>query len=245
MASDDGSDRERGILTPTDREFLTGDQSEYTDASIRQKRYRINRRIRESIKDFSLLLEHLSQDRLGKIFHPEDQETRNELWEGVRAGLALFFLQQYEESRHMNLPNDWDVSPDRFFIPPHEQNLLVEAGLRRALKAREESLHDYQEFEYRTAPLDHRDLMRRFNSGEPLTLEEFETLQREATTDDMRWQTRVVHEFAFMDNAQVTEEDEVLLPSDRRLVWNRPLKENEDTTPSWVDEDDYESDEDA
>ena len=235
MSPDSDSDRGRGFLTPTDREFLTGDRSEYEDASIRQKWYRINRRIRNAILDFGLLLEHLPSDRLGMAFYPDDDDDRKKLWDGVRAVLALLFLQQYEEHKQMDLPESWDVDRERFLTPKVNQNRLVEAGLRRALESRGESLHEYEQFDYRTAPLNLKDLWRRFNSGEPLSLEEFETLQREATTADIRWQARVVNDSAFSPNEKITEGDDLLLPRERQLVWNRSLDEFDKT--DWADED--------
>lgn len=225
-------DRDRGILTPSDRKFLIGDRDDYEESSIRQKWYRIVNRVRNSIQDFTLLFETLPPNRLGQIFYPGDRgdADRSDIYQSMRAGLALFFLQQYEEPNQMDLPESWNVPPERFFFPQHRQNRLVERGLRRALESRGEQLHEYEYFEYKTEPLNLENLWRRYQSGEPLTMEEFETLQREATTADIQWQARVVNESAFSENEEITHDDEVLLPRDRHLIWNRSLDENEEKT---------------
>lgn len=56
------ADRERGILTPSDREFLLERKTDYTEHSKKQKRNRIRRRVRNAILDFTILFEHL-EDR--------------------------------------------------------------------------------------------------------------------------------------------------------------------------------------
>ena len=48
-------DRDRGVLTQSDREFLLGRKSDYTEQSRRQKRSRIRRRVRNAVLDFSIL----------------------------------------------------------------------------------------------------------------------------------------------------------------------------------------------
>ncbi|MFA9517723.1 hypothetical protein ACERIT_10985 [Halopenitus sp. H-Gu1] len=66
------SDRPRGILTPSDREFLLGRKTDYTDHSKKQKRNRIRRRVRNAVIDFSILFEYLESRDRETIFDPDD-----------------------------------------------------------------------------------------------------------------------------------------------------------------------------
>lgn len=67
-------DRDRGVLTPSDREFLLGRKTDYTEHSKKQKRNRIRRRVRNAILDFTILFEHLDERDRETVFDPEDDE---------------------------------------------------------------------------------------------------------------------------------------------------------------------------
>lgn len=57
--------RDRGILTPEDREFLRGDKSYEYASGTRRARRRIRDRVRNSVSDFGLLFEYMERrDRL-------------------------------------------------------------------------------------------------------------------------------------------------------------------------------------
>ena len=84
-------DRERGILTPSDREFLLGRKTDYTDHSKKQKRNRIRRRIRNAILDFTIIFEHLEERDRNTVFDPEDDE-RDAYTQGIVDMLALLHL---------------------------------------------------------------------------------------------------------------------------------------------------------
>ncbi|MFP9192809.1 hypothetical protein [Natronosalvus vescus] len=84
-------DRERGILTPSDREFLLGRKTDYTDHSKKQKRNRIRRRIRNAILDFSIIFDHLDDRDRETVFDPEDEE-RDAYTQGIVDMLALLHL---------------------------------------------------------------------------------------------------------------------------------------------------------
>ncbi|MFP8958574.1 hypothetical protein ACLI4Y_17830 [Natrialbaceae archaeon A-CW3] len=84
-------DRERGILTPSDREFLLERKTDYTDHSKKQKRNRIRRRIRNAILDFSIIFDHLDDRDRETVFDPEDEE-RDAYTQGIVDMLALLHL---------------------------------------------------------------------------------------------------------------------------------------------------------
>ncbi|WP_136603240.1 hypothetical protein [Salinigranum halophilum] len=85
------ADRERGILTPSDREFLLGRKTDYTEHSKKQKRNRIRRRLRNAILDFTILFEHLEDRDRETVFNPDD-ENREAYTRGITDMLAFLHL---------------------------------------------------------------------------------------------------------------------------------------------------------
>jgi uncharacterized protein YfkK (UPF0435 family) len=85
------ADRPRGILTPSDRDFLLGRKTDYTEHSKKQKRNRIRRRVRNAVIDFSILFEHLEQRDRETIFDPKD-EDRAAFTQGIIDMLAFLHL---------------------------------------------------------------------------------------------------------------------------------------------------------
>ena len=84
-------ERPRGILTPSDREFLLGRKTDYTEHSRKQKRNRIRRRVRNAILDFSILFEHLEDRDRDTVFDP-DAEDREAYTRGITDMLAFLHL---------------------------------------------------------------------------------------------------------------------------------------------------------
>jgi len=64
------ADRKHGILTPTLRKHLYGEDEPPTDATVRKRDERIKNRVRSAILDFRLLQEQLSADEKREIFNP-------------------------------------------------------------------------------------------------------------------------------------------------------------------------------
>ncbi|SFG84264.1 hypothetical protein SAMN04488063_3065 [Halopelagius inordinatus] len=85
------ADRERGILTPSDREFLLGRKTDYTEHSKKQKRNRIRRRLRNAILDFTILFDHLEDRDRETVFNPED-ESREAYTQGIVDMLGFLHL---------------------------------------------------------------------------------------------------------------------------------------------------------
>ena len=200
-------DRPRG-LTKSDRAFIAGNRDSYTEDSKRQKWYRIRRRLRSSLVDFSLLLEELEPERVVEIFSTHGQGSAD----GVEAGyideamvdaLAFFIASFYDEAEVGGNTIGADVNVRTF----------LEAGLRYGLEARGLALHDF-DLTYSTSPLDLDKLLLRFFNGEELTLEEFETIQREASIVDLRQYASVRHMAATRDDMQAKHDGEVFIESD-------------------------------
>ncbi len=85
------ADRPRGILTPSDRDFLLGRKTDYTDHSKKQKRNRIRRRVRNAVLDFSILFEYMEERDRNTVFDPDDEE-RDAYTQGITDMLAFLHL---------------------------------------------------------------------------------------------------------------------------------------------------------
>ncbi|QSW99626.1 hypothetical protein [Haloterrigena alkaliphila] len=85
------ADRPRGILTPSDRDFLLGRKTDYTDHSKKQKRNRIRRRVRNAVLDFSILFECMEERDRETVFDPDD-EDRDAYTQGITDMLAFLHL---------------------------------------------------------------------------------------------------------------------------------------------------------
>jgi len=97
------ADRSRGILTPSDREFLLGRKTDYTEHSRKQKRNRIRRRVRNAILDFTILFDYLEERDRELVFNP-DAEHREEYTRGITNVLAFLHLGTmgyYTPFKHM------------------------------------------------------------------------------------------------------------------------------------------------
>lgn len=84
------ADRERGMLSAADREYLLGERQFGHDQSKRNAEARIRRRIREAILDFDLLLHTLSEKDRRQVF--ERTTTDESFRDALRAMLAFVYL---------------------------------------------------------------------------------------------------------------------------------------------------------
>ncbi|WP_435156338.1 hypothetical protein [Haladaptatus sp. DFWS20] len=85
------ADRGRGILTPSDREFLLGRKTDYTEHSKKQKRNRIRRRLCNAILDFSIFFEYLEDRDRKNVFNPES-EASDDYTQGIIDMLGFLHL---------------------------------------------------------------------------------------------------------------------------------------------------------
>lgn len=92
MPSDTG--RLPGLLTSEQRKFLRdGPDDGLSDEAIRQRRYRIRKRVQSALLDFSLLDRHLDPDEWQQVFNPEQgHDDPKSFTGGVRDALGLLYL---------------------------------------------------------------------------------------------------------------------------------------------------------
>jgi len=81
----------RGILSPADRQYLTG-QKELSQGTERNTRQRIRERIRNSLFDAQLLWELLPDNDLEQTFYPNNRHERNRIRSSAQYALSLLFL---------------------------------------------------------------------------------------------------------------------------------------------------------
>lgn len=109
--------RPRGVLSPADRAYLTGEADLTSDQSEYDARYRIRERLGHSLLDFRLLFDHLSEADRRQVFAPAADE-REAFTEGLVSAVAFLYLGTGSYS------------------PPRD-NLFAE-GIRRALEREHE-----------------------------------------------------------------------------------------------------------
>lgn len=83
------TDRQRGILSKADREFLLGKKDDLEEQSKRNTRQRIRNRIKHGIRDFHLILRHLDTGENETI--SEYISRGNEIYQGLVAIVAFAF----------------------------------------------------------------------------------------------------------------------------------------------------------
>lgn len=97
MTDGETNKRDRGILSPADREYLHGRKEDLTEQSKRDTRYRIRKRVENGIYDMALLAKNLDPDDrkqiFKKIFDNEDQPGAYTLAVGFLVG-GLFDISE-------------------------------------------------------------------------------------------------------------------------------------------------------
>jgi len=120
---------ERGFLTQTDREFLTGEH-EYTGENAKQQRYErrqaIAERTRQAFFDFALLYETLDEHERNRIFDigpiHDDVDQHNEFRDALASTVAFLY-------RSLEGDIDTDTVRTRSFRVPFER--VLTEGLKR------------------------------------------------------------------------------------------------------------------
>lgn len=94
-------DNTAAILTPTQREYLTNNGHQDTpDAAERAMRSRIRDRVKQGVKDFSILFEHWPEEEREKVFF---REFDGEVEAGTVDLLALLYGELKVTGRFKNL----------------------------------------------------------------------------------------------------------------------------------------------
>jgi hypothetical protein len=87
-------ERDRGILTKRDREYILGEKDvEPGSSHDRVIKSAIRNRVKESLLDFGLLLEYLDETEYEKIFQPPQVST-------ISKAIAVFFLAAQQSDYH-------------------------------------------------------------------------------------------------------------------------------------------------
>lgn len=89
--------RDRGILSGSDREALLRTEEDYLERKSRQALGQANRRIqdrvRDGLRDMTLLFNHLDDDEIAQIFSLAGTPTdRDPMLNGVSDAMALFYF---------------------------------------------------------------------------------------------------------------------------------------------------------
>lgn len=101
VSADD--DRPRGMLAPVDRAFLRGEKEYDHRQSIYDRRETIKKRIQHTLLDFSLLIEHMSEEDRKRVFTwVENQESEYQF--GVYDAIAFLYLSQYDQQQPFHPP---------------------------------------------------------------------------------------------------------------------------------------------
>lgn len=151
-------DRNRGVLTTDDRDYLTG-RKNLQSGSERNTRSRIRDRVRNSVYDFEYLTSDLEERDVAQLV-AEDGEVNDELFEAAEDVIGFVFRMCAQ------VPDESGKATDDLFRE------VVRNGLKKGIKERHEVL-DFK-FEFQHGPPNERRmaLLRKIHQGEGLTLPE-------------------------------------------------------------------------
>jgi len=159
MADQTFINRDRGILSKADREFLLGEK-ELKAESARQTRQRIRNRIKNSLIDFTALRYSL-EERDRKLIGDDLFRGKDRLWHGYIDMYAFFYILNDDFGHSLH----WDLKQG---IEEAENQLHEEEG---------ESIKVDLDFEVRKQVVhEYDDLWEKFNEGGSLTPEEMQDL---------------------------------------------------------------------
>lgn len=92
MVAADSTDRPRGILTQSDREFLVGQKEGYSAQQKRDRRRKIRERVYHSLLDFGLLWMFLEMRDVEQIFGTEDDGVGIASRKAIQDAIAFLLL---------------------------------------------------------------------------------------------------------------------------------------------------------
>ncbi len=168
-----GPDRQRGILTTDDRDYLTG-RKDLQQGSERNARKRIRDRIRNGVYDFEYLTADLERRDINQLVREAD-EPNEELFDAVEDVLAFVFRMC------AHAPDSEQSTDDRF-------RELLRNGIEKGLDQRYEVLDFNLDLQYGLPREQRERLLRKVRNGEDLTLPELrEALANEYFDDSYRF----------------------------------------------------------
>lgn len=156
---EDEIQRDRGILTPRDRQYLVG-QTDLKAESERQVRQRIRDRLKNSVRDFMFIRWCLSE-RDREAFADDLYRDAGSLWQGYINMLSFFY--------RLNIDRGYRMESDLYnAIKSVEDQLEEERG--QTIEIDIDIVVDRQVIH------DHSDLKDKYEENDPMTPEEFQTL---------------------------------------------------------------------
>lgn len=151
-------DRDRGVLTTDDRDYLTG-RKNLQSGSERNTRNRIRHRIRDAVYDFEYLTSDLEERDVAQLV-AEDGEINDELFEAAEDVIGFVFRMCAQ------VPEESMKATDDLFRE------VVRNGLEKGVKERHELLDFKFEFQHGVPRERQTALLRKIHQGEDLTLPE-------------------------------------------------------------------------
>jgi hypothetical protein len=175
MASEN---RPRGILTNSDRSFLQGEKNLKSEQSRRDARYRIRKRVRNAILDYSILSKKLSEKDLSMVFEIEDIDFSQ--FESPSEGLQdesvvskLVKNQRFQQGLKDNIAFLYSglSESDLDFIE------MIEQGVKEACEKDGYAVEEVTvTIDIDRERVDIEDLMEKFENGDDLTRSELDIL---------------------------------------------------------------------
>lgn len=162
---------ERGILTPSDRAYLTGESEMNSKQSERNTRFRIRNRIQRSIQDFDIILANLDKKDQHKVFkkiltrdgEPIELTTSHELVQ------TLTFLYEGIEEQEYEFEEVLDLAIAH--SETRRGNVVQDINVKISIESEQP---------------DTDELLKRLRSGEDLSDAELDVLVRQSDFDDLK-----------------------------------------------------------
>lgn len=164
-----GADRQRGILTTDDRDYLTGRKNLQPD-SERNTRKRIRDRTRNAVYDFEYLTADLESRDVTQLVTDAD-EPNDELFDAAEDVIAFVFRMC------AHAPDTGQSTDDRF-------RELLRNGIEKGLDERHEVLDFNLDLQYGLPREQRERLLRKVREGEDLTLPELREALENGYFDD-------------------------------------------------------------
>ncbi|MDB2284513.1 hypothetical protein PM038_04405 [Halorubrum ezzemoulense] len=164
-----GADRQRGILTTDDRDYLTGRKNLQPD-SERNTRKRIRDRTRNGVYDFEYLTAELESRDVTQLVTDAD-EPNDELFDAAEDVIAFVFRMC------AHAPDTGQSTDDRF-------RELLRNGIKKGLDERHEVLDFNLDLQYGLPREQRERLLRKVREGEDLTLPELREALENGYFDD-------------------------------------------------------------
>lgn len=231
-SSEGASKRERGILTPADREYLR-DEIELTPDSERNAQRRIRNRLREAIIDMSLLFDKLPSQEIEKVFASSDTPNRYvpaDVRDGMIDAIALFVVGCYEaEKAYTGPPGMSEEEYDQLRDSARRLDSILNGGLRKGGERCGLSF-DHVHIESPDDRPDINDIIRRYYRGDRISFSEFERMQREGATIDLREEAYVRHRAAGSGKDRIKFEGEETIAKEDQVEFSRVSRDDEENS---------------